>query len=153
MERKNVFFKECIAYLILLGSMVWVFSNQIKLLQINFKDLTAENTAVITGYIHRSQEGRLYDYPIYEMELGGRIYRHESFLPKSKEGSEREIVKYNPTDPSEFYSERELKCRERGIHSFWWVLILAPNIIIFSRAQLSIDLMLYRYPELNQLFN
>ncbi len=71
MGRKRSFFEKSIYSAVLIGWMLWCLNMQVRLMRIDFGDVTAENTAVVVEYDCISMKGSSFYFPIYEMELDG----------------------------------------------------------------------------------
>ena len=147
MERKQDFLKECICYIIIVGWVFWCLNKQIKLMRIDFSAVTAENTASVAGYDCISIKGSFFCFPIYEMELDGKIYRHKSFLFERTESFERTAVRYNPSNPSEFYSVEEIELRDRMLH-LQWMFIIFPGFAVTYSAGVTMGNILLKHTEL-----
>ena len=147
MERKHEFLKECICYIIIVGWVFWCLNKQIKLMRIDFSAVTVENTAAVVEYDCISMKGSFFYFPIYEMELDGKIYRHKSFLFERTESFERTAVRYNPSNPSEFYSVEEIEIRDWLLH-FQWLFTIVPGLISAYFASLFMGIILSKHTEL-----
>ena len=147
MERKHEFLKECICYIIIVGWVFWCLNKQIKLMRIDFSAVTVENTAAIVEYDCISMKGSFFYFPIYEMELDGKIYRHKSFLFERTESFERTAVRYNPSNPSEFYSVEEIELRDRMLH-LYWMFIIFPGFAVTYSAGVTMGNILLKHTEL-----
>ena len=147
MERKHEFLKECICYIIIVGWVFWCLNKQIKLMRIDFSAVTVENTAAIVEYDCVSMKGSFFFFPIYEMELDGKIYRHKSFLFERTESFERTAVRYNPSNPSEFYSVEEIELRDRMLH-LQWMFIIFPGFAVTYSAGVTMGNILLKHTEL-----
>ena len=147
MERKHEFLKECICYIIIVGWVFWCLNKQIKLMRIDFSAVTVENTAAIVEYDCVSMKGSFFFFPIYEMELDGKIYRHKSFLFERTESFERTAVRYNPSNPSEFYSVEEIELRDRMLH-LYWMFIIFPGFAVTYSAGVTMGNILLKHTEL-----
>ena len=146
MERKHEFLKECICYIIIVGWVFWCLNKQIKLMRIDFSAVTVENTAAIVEYECISMKGSFFYFPIYEMELDGKIYRHKSFLFERTESFERTAVRYNPSNPSEFYSVEEIEIRDWLLH-FQWLFTIVPGLIAAFESKFSMEIILSKHTE------
>ena len=147
MERKHEFLKECICYIIIVGWVFWCLNKQIKLMRIDFSAVTVENTAAIVEYDCISMKGSFFYFPIYEMELDGKIYRHKSFLFERTESFERTAVRYNPSNPLEFYSVEEIELRDRMLH-LYWMFIIFPGFAVTYSAGVAMGNILLKHTEL-----
>ena len=147
MERKHGFLKECICYIIIVGGVFWCLNKQIKLMRIDFSAVTAENTAVVVEYDCISMKGSFFYFPIYEMELDGKTYRHKSFSFERTESFERTAVRYNPSNPSEFYSVEEIEIRDWLLH-FQWMFIIFPGFAVTYSARVTMGNILLKHPKL-----
>ena len=147
MERKQDFLKECICYIIIVGGVFWCLNKQIKLMRIDFSAVTVENTAAVVEYDCISMKGSFFYFPIYEMELDGKIYRHKSFLFERTESFERTAVRYNPSNPSEFYSVEEIELRDRMLH-LYWMFIIFPGFAVTYSAGVTMGNILLKHTEL-----
>ena len=147
MERKHEFLKECICYIIIVGWVFWCLNKQIKLMRIDFSAVTVENTAAIVEYDCISIKGSFFCFPIYEMELNGKTYRHKSFLFERTESFERTAVRYNPSNPSEFYSVEEIELRDRMLH-LQWMFIIFPGFAVTYSARVTMGNILLKHPKL-----
>ena len=147
MERKQDFLKECICYIIIVGGVFWCLNKQIKLMRIDFSAVTAENTASVAGYDCISIKGSFFCFPIYEMELNGKTYRHQSFSFERTKSFEDAEVRYNPSNPSEFYSVGEIEIRDWLLH-FQWLFTIVPGLISAYFASFFMGIILSRHTEL-----
>ena len=147
MERKQGFLKECICYIIIVGGVFWCLNKQIKLMRIDFSAVTVENTAAVVEYDCISMKGSFFYFPIYEMELDGKTYRHQSFSFERTESFERTAVRYNPSNPSEFYSVEEIELRDRMLH-FQWLFTIVPGLIAAFESKFSMEIILSKHTEL-----
>ena len=147
MERKQDFLKECICYIIIVGGVFWCLNKQIKLMRIDFSAVTAENTASVAGYDCISIKGSFFCFPIYEMELNGKTYRHQSFSFERTKSFEDAEVRYNPSNPSEFYSVEEIEIRDWLLH-FQWLFTIVPGLISAYFASFFMGIILSRHTEL-----
>ena len=147
MERKQDFLKECICYIIIVGGVFWCLNKQIKLMRIDFSAVTAENTAAVVEYDCVSMKGSFFYFPIYEMELNGKTYRHQSFSFERTESFERTAVRYNPSNPSEFYSVEEIEIRDWLLH-FQWMFIIFPGFAVTYSAGVTMGNILLKHTEL-----
>lgn len=147
MERKHDFLKECICYIIIVGGVFWCLNKQIKLMRIDFSAVTAENTAAVVEYDCVSMKGSFFYFPIYEMELNGKTYRHQSFSFERTRSFEGAEVRYNPSNPSEFYSVEEIELRDRMLH-FQWLFTIVPGLIAAFESKFSMEIILSKHTEL-----
>ena len=147
MERKHGFLAECIYCAVLIGWILWCLNTQVKLMQIDFGDVTAENTAAVVEYDCISMKGSFFYFPIYEMELDGKTYRHKSFSFERTESFERTAVRYNPSNPSEFYSVEEIEIRDWLLH-FQWMFIIFPGFAVTYSARVTMGNILLKHPKL-----
>ena len=147
MERKQDFLKECICYIIIVGGVFWCLNKQIKLMRIDFGAVTAENTASVAEYDCISIKGSFFYFPIYEMELNGKIYRHKSFSFERMKSFEEAEVRYNPSNPSEFYSVGEIEIRDWLLH-FQWMFIIFPGFAVTYSAGVTMGNILLKHTEL-----
>ena len=147
MERKHGFLAECIYCAVLIGWILWCLNMQVKLMRIDFSAVTVENTAAIVEYDCISMKGSFFYFPIYEMELDGKIYRHKSFLFERTESFERTAVRYNPSNPSEFYSVGEIEIRDWLLH-FQWMFIIFPGFAVTYSARVTMGNILLKHPKL-----
>ena len=81
------------------------------------------------------------------MELDGKIYRHKSFLFERTESFERTAVRYNPSNPSEFYSVEEIEIRDWLLH-FQWMFIIFPGFAVTYSAGVTMGNILLKHTEL-----
>ena len=146
MERKHGFLAECIYCAVLIGWILWCLNMQVKLMQIDFGDVTAENTAAVVEYDCISMKGSFFFFPIYEMELDGKTYRHKSFSFERTESFERTAVRYNPSNPSEFYSVEEIEIRDWLLH-FQWLFTIVPGLIAAFESKFSMEIILSKHTE------
>ena len=147
MERKHGFLAECIYCAVLIGWILWCLNMQVRLMRIDFGDVTAENTAVVVEYDCISMKGSSFYFPIYEMELDGKTYRHKSFSFERTESFERTAVRYNPSNPSEFYSVEEIELRDRMLH-LQWMFIIFPGFAVTYSAGVTMGNILLKHTEL-----
>ena len=147
MERKHEFLKECICYIIIVGWVFWCLNKQIKLMRIDFSAVTVENTAAIVEYDCISMKGSFFYFPIYEMELDGKTYRHKSFSFERTRSFKGTEVRYNPSNPSEFYSVEEIEIRDWLLH-FQWLFTIVPGLISAYFASFFMGIILSKHTEL-----
>jgi|GEM_PF-3464449 len=147
MERKHGFLKECICYIIIVGGVFWCLNKQIKLMRIDFSAVTAENTAAVVEYDCVSMKGSFFYFPIYEMELNGKTYRHQSFSFERTRSFEGAEVRYNPSNPWEFYSVEEIEIRDWLLH-FQWMFIIFPGFTVTYSAGVTMGNILLKHTEL-----
>ena len=147
MGRKRSFFEKSIYSAVLIGWMLWCLNMQVRLMRIDFGDVTAENTAVVVEYDCISMKGSSFYFPIYEMELDGKTYRHKSFSFERTESFERTAVRYNPSNPSEFYSVEEIELRDRMLH-LQWMFIIFPGFAVTYSAGVTMGNILLKHTEL-----
>ena len=146
MGRKRSFFEKSIYSAVLIGWMLWCLNMQVRLMRIDFGDVTAENTAAVVEYDCISMKGTHFYFPIYEMELDGKTYRRKSFLFEKKESFERTAVRYNPSNPSEFYSVEEIEIRDWLLH-FQWLFTIVPGLIAAFESKFSMEIILSKHTE------
>ena len=148
MERKHEFLRECICYIIIVGWVFWCLNKQIKLMRIDFSAVTVENTAAVVEYDCISMKGSFFYFPIYEMKLDGKTYRHKSFLFEEKrEIFARTAIRYNLSNPSEFYSVEEIELRDRMLH-LYWMFIIFPGFAATYSAGVTMGNILLKHTEL-----
>ena len=147
MGRKRSFFEKSIYSAVLIGWMLWCLNMQVRLMRIDFGDVTAEDTAVVVEYDCLSMKGSSFYFPIYEMELDGKTYRHKSFSFERTESFERTAVRYNPSNPSEFYSVEEIEIRDWLLH-FQWLFTIVPGLISAYFASFFMGIILSKHTEL-----
>ena len=116
-------------------------------MRIDFSAVTVENTAAVVEYGCVSMKGSFFYFPIYEMELDGKTYRHKSFSFERTESFERTAVRYNPSNPSEFYSVEEIEIRDWLLH-FQWLFTIVPGLISAYFASLFMGIILSKHTEL-----